>query len=173
MPHAQILSALEGHPGGRILVTTLGDDPAAGSEISITVPGRAMWEVLTLRFFLATDATVVNRFVSLVIGDGNRELFHIPQAGSQSASLTSPYIYLPNADRVDWGEGGIMMPWPPGLLFPPGWTITTRTSGLQAGDNFAAPLLYIREIPERGEGVWDELARAVATEIIERRALNV
>ena len=173
MPHARILTALEGHPGGRILVASLEDDPAAGAEINITVPGRAAWEIMAVTFTLVTSSDVAIRTVSVSFDDGQHVFVRVAMPTTQSASLTWTYSLFAGGDRQSILFGLLRQALPADLVMLPGWRITTLTSNLQAADNFGAPVLYIREIPERGEGVWDDLARAVATEIIERRAINV
>lgn len=173
MGHARVLSAFEGHPAGRILVATLGDDPAAGAEISVTVPGRATWEILTIRFLLDTNAVAGNRLVTLEFTDGNQVFFSIPPFQTAIANTIWTFQYSQDIEGNSEGTVGVSAQQIPRLVLPPGFVIQTTTPALDSGDNFAAPVLLVREIPERGEAVWDELARAVATEIIERRAINV
>lgn len=173
MPHAQILRALEGHPGGRILIASLEDDPAAGADVSITVPGRATWELLALNVAFVTDATVTNRTTFWLLDDGQHEFWRMRASGTTAASLTHHHVLSPTFSRGQTVTTIHQIPIPDPCILLPGWRIRTTTTSLQAGDNYGAPVLYVREIPERGEDVWDELARSVAREIIERRALNV
>ena len=173
MPHARVLSAFEGHPAGRILVASLGDDPAAGAEISVTVPGRAIWQIHAITAVLVADANVANRVPHFIIDDGQRTIYEVASPANHTANLTVRYSLTAGiAGDAQIAAGAVVLPLPP-LVLLPGWRIQTATDAIVAGDNWGAPVLYVTEIPERGEAVWDELARAVAVEIIERRAINV
>ncbi len=173
MPHARVLSAFEGHPAGRIIVATLGDDPAAGAEVSVTVPGRAVWQVHAITAVLVTDVSIANRVPHFIVDDGQRTMFEVASLAAHTASLTVRYSLAPGiAGDAQIAAGAVVLPIPP-LVLLPGWRIRTATDAIVAGDNWGAPVLYVTEIPERGFDVWDDLARAVARELIERRALNV
>lgn len=172
MPHAQILSAFEGHPAGRILVANLSDDPAAGAEISLTIPGRSAWDIYAVFFSMVTDANVASRFANVTLDDGQNVFARVVSPLLQGASSTRSYTYYRGADVSTVSAEGIRAPLPEPLRMLPGWRIRTETQNLRAGDNYGAMTLYAQETPERGGAVWDDLARAVAREIIERRAFD-
>jgi hypothetical protein len=132
-----------------LLVTTAGD-PAAGAEATVTVPGRARWELLSFLVTLVTDATVVNRAVQLVADDATTIYVRQPTPAVQAASLTVNYDFLGSlgyslADAVS----GLQVIGTPPLTLYPGHRIRTSTLNLQAADNYGAPVLLVREVPER------------------------
>lgn len=141
-PQGSIRSGLEG-PGFVRSIT--GTDPAAGAEISETVPTNARWRPIALRFRLVTDATVANRRPGIVLDDGATAYF-VSQAGSvQTASLTYDY----NAGTLGFTQGVFSLdqwiPLPHYLLMPGGHRIRTSTVNLAAGDNYGAPQLLVEE----------------------------
>lgn len=122
-----------------------GSDPAAGAEVSETVPTGAVWRLVAFRATLVTDATVANRRVNLTIDDGTNTLLLKPPGADQAASLT--YIYQADAN----GAAAALLsttqalPLPPDLFLRAGFRIRTATNSIQAGDNWAAPQLLVEE----------------------------
>lgn len=172
MPRAQILEAFAGHPGGRLLVATLGDDPAANTEISVTVPGRAQWRVHAISAVLVTDATVANRRPRFTFSHQGRTYYSVAGQADHTASTTVRYSAAEGiAGDAQVASGRVVLPLPP-LMLLPGSVFETETANLQSGDNWGAPVLYVTEIPERGPAVWDELVDAFAREVAERRFTN-
>jgi hypothetical protein len=173
MPRAQILEALAGYPGGRILVATLGDDPAAGAEVSVTVPGRAMWRVHSVVAQLDTDGTAANRVPRFDFAYGGRTIYSV---ASTVAATADTIVNFAAGEGCDHGgsvaAGAVTMPLPP-LLLQPGATFATVTDAIVAGDNWAAPVLYVTEIPERGPDVWAELIAALRAELSARAGMGI
>ena len=131
-------------PGYIRLVT--GSDPAAGSEVSITVPTNAVWRLRSLRLRLDTDSTVANRRVALVVDDGSTVAFTKLSPAVQAESLTRYYNFNFGlgyeegdftADTISIGIND--------LIIPEGWRIRTITANLQAGDDYHAPILVVEE----------------------------
>lgn len=119
-----------------------GTDPAAGVEISETVPTGAAWELISLFTSLVTSATAANRRPVLRIDDGSTVFFRGHQNNTISASTTSELV---------WFVGGVMLSGaatsglPHNLLLLPGWRVTTLTESFQVDDNYAAPGFVVRE----------------------------
>jgi len=132
--------------GGRgYLRTVTGTDPAAGSEISETVPTNARWRLLAIRFELVTSTTVATRRVNLVIDDGSDTIFERESPATQAADLTRRYNfaavgYAETAFTSDDVVLGI-----PALILPQGYRVRTSTTNLQSGDNYGAPILMVEE----------------------------
>jgi len=122
-----------------------GTDPAAGVEVSETVPANARWRLLGVDVALVTDATVANREVVLVLDDGVLPLAEIASGTAQAASLTRRYSFAVGVQR---GAGAVSTiinaPIPDGFLMG-GHRIRTQTTGIVAGDNFGAPQLWVEE----------------------------
>lgn len=122
-----------------------GRDPAAGAEISITVPAGAVWRVLGLRFELVTDATAADRQVDLLIDDGANTLLRIEPPAVQAASLTRGYNCGPGLPARTVLTSQFLMPLPVDTLLAGEWRIRTVTANLQAADNFGAVYLWVEE----------------------------
>lgn len=169
MPSMRVLDALAGTPGGRILVVTTGADPAAGAEISFTVSGRSALRVHAITAVLTTSATAANRVPHFIVSNGETTLYEVCGADAHTAGLAVRYSLIPHGAVVsEIAALSVVLPLPE-LYLLPGWTLTTSTDAIEADDNWGAPALYVTEIPERGEGVWDDLLAALAAEIDQRR----
>lgn len=125
--------------------TILGTDPAAGVEISETVPTAARWRLVALTATLLTDATVANRTPAILIDDGTNTVYQSGYNGSIAAS---------GGAQISWGHGvgafgstsnGAIAPLPTELMLTPGYRIRSTTIALQAGDNWGAPRYTIEE----------------------------
>lgn len=132
-----------------ILKVITGTNPAAGNEISHTVPSGKRWRLLAARFALVTDATVASRFVAFKITDGTNTLFegYATAAVSQTASLTYNYSASPILDGS--GSSGTKRVIPiPMILLGSGYTAGTSTTAIQSGDNYGAPVFLVEEYDE-------------------------
>lgn len=122
-----------------------GTNPAAGAEVSETVPTGARWRILSMSAGLATDATVANRLPAIVYDDGTTTLFRANAAQNQTASQTVPYAFVPGYGPANNGLGYPHIPLPPETFLRAGWRVRTATGSLQAGDDWAAPALHVEE----------------------------
>jgi hypothetical protein len=131
--------------GPGVIRSITGTDPAAGAEISETVPTNARWRLLALRANLTTDATVATRVVSLRLAPAATLTASIQAPNSQAASATYAYNYaLESADRALVVTADIPVRLPQNAL-PGGSTISTVTAGIVAGDNWGAPGYTVEE----------------------------
>ncbi|HEY2938147.1 MAG TPA: hypothetical protein VGJ25_16205 [Gaiellaceae bacterium] len=127
----------------------IGDDPAAGAEVALTVEKGRAWIVYAIRIPFVTDATVATRVVGLRIDDGNSVYFEAPSGAGQAASLTMAHVF--STAGFNGNEAGVRSS---GGLFVPcvllrGHRILTVTTNIQAGDNFGRPVLYVDELMDR------------------------
>lgn len=144
-PGSPIRGTMDG-PG--FIRSITGSNPAAGAQISETVPTGARWRLLALRASLVTDATVANRQFQLQFDDGTNVFADAPSQHTQTASQTNLWT---------WNRG---IGWvPTALLSTPlqnlaelplmaGYRIRTVASNFQAGDNWASPQLLVEEFLE-------------------------
>jgi hypothetical protein len=128
---------------GRILSIT-GTDPAAGAEISETVPDRRRWRILGVHFSLVTDATVADRLVHLVIDDGSNTLIQICVVTAHAASITKQYSFSNFGSTQLDPVLCFYLPLPP-LLLTAGFRIRTVTDLIEGGDNYSAPQILVEE----------------------------
>lgn len=125
--------------------------PAAGAEAVVTIPGGALWRILAVRFELVTSAVVANRFADIILDDGTTEFWRITLAPAQTASQTRQYFLAPNVGFEDSVFSGTAIYWPlPEGPYPGGFRIRTATVGIDAGDQWSTPALYVLEVGVRG-----------------------
>jgi len=130
---------------GGFIRSVVGTDPAAGVEISETVPTGARWRILSMRFSLVTDATVANRFVRVLLDDGTNIYGSASSDRAVTLSSTRVHIVSPggftysNAQDHDW------LGLPSDLWMLAGHRIRTSTVAIVAGDNYSAPVLLVEE----------------------------
>lgn len=138
---------LEGSLDTRVATRAItGTDPAAGVEISETVPTNARWRLVAFRFVFTTSATVATRTVQLEFRNAGVPVLFINSVASQTAGLIHEYIYFIGAPyALDVLGGDHLAPLPEGAWLGAGDRIDTNTSNLQAGDNFEAPRLVVEE----------------------------
>lgn len=120
-----------------------GTDPAAGAEISETVPANTIWLLNSVRFTLVTDANPAARQSHLTLSDGTTTLLNLPTTGTQIESLTRNYnahelggLIVPTGSEIDIGL-------PSDVILPAGYQLATETTLIEAGDNFGAPQLSV------------------------------
>lgn len=131
--------------GSGMLRSITGTNPAAGVEISETVPTGARWRVSTLMATLVTSSDVANRRVRILVDDGTNEFFRYKVATDQTATQTIQYIFAPLGTESGTAFSVAIVPIPPNLDLPAGARIRTNTSGLAAADDWGAPQLLVEE----------------------------
>jgi hypothetical protein len=124
-----------------------GATPAAGAEISETVPSQAFWRLYAFRFSLTTSATVATRNVSLRFDDGANVFDEAWPNLNQAQGVTAPYTFSNNAvPSIPALSTNInVMPLDDTKLLPGGFRIRTNTFGIQVGDQYTAPQYLVQE----------------------------
>jgi hypothetical protein len=142
-PGTGINSALRG-PGAVLNID--GDNPAAGAEISVTVPQGVRWRLCGIRFDFQTSAVVANRNVHVFIDDGVvTELMRVCAPSVQAAGVTVWYMAGPfGFDRIVTG-GVALVSLPINLLLKKGWRIRVQAIVMDPSDNFGPPHLTVEE----------------------------
>lgn len=129
---------------GMIIETTTTANPAAGAEVSYTNPGLIIYSCLyAIRIRLVTDATVANRRVTLIVSDvdGTTPLYVGISPIDQTASQTIDYFFGPYGVAMAAAVNSrIAIPVPP-IHWCRNMVLSTSTSGIVAGDDFAAATL--------------------------------
>lgn len=142
-PLGRILNPRDG-PGA--IRSIAGTDPAAGVEISETVPANAVWRLKSFRASLVTSAVAATRQVSIIIDDGTTTLKQVFVNATQAASLTRNYNIM-----ADWAlhataiQAELYAPLPGDLILEAGSRIRTSTVAIDGGDNWGAPQLDVEE----------------------------
>jgi len=128
---------------GRIRSIT-GNDPAAGDEISITVPARRRWKIHSIHFTLNTDATVADRIIVLQVTDGTNLFFELADPTAQIASSSIFRCFSHFGAPPSTGHYRTALSIPP-LPLAAEYQIKTSTSFIQDGDNYTTPQLLVEE----------------------------
>lgn len=124
-------------------VVVTGTGPAAGAEISETVPDGEVWELQSVQLSLVTDATAVNRNVELTLDDGSTVFFRVEAGINQSSSATTKYSFADFGFASGSAVHDTVAISLPTFVLPAGSRIKTVTASLQAGDDWGAPVLYV------------------------------
>ena len=141
-PPGRLMNAPEG-PGRLRLIT--GTNPAAGVEISETVPTNARWRLRSIRFSFTASADVATRRVRLVVDDGTTTIWRTDAQITQVASTARTYHFgrgqvtdsLNVIDTVNYGL--------PPFVLPAAARFSTLTVSLQALDNYGPPVYQVEE----------------------------
>ncbi len=138
-------------PAEVIRKVVTGDDPAAGAEVSVTVPGGELWEVQSLEVNLVTSAVVANRLPRLILDDGVTEFARIEGdiSGGQAASTSMFWTWVVGGVFHNQAASAWCSLLPP-IQLPGGYRLRTSTLGVDVGDNFGPPALYVYAYQVRG-----------------------
>jgi hypothetical protein len=141
-PGGQIENSIDG-PG--LIRTITGTDPAAGAEISETVPVGARWKLRYMVFSFVCDATVISRLPTLVFDDGGNPVWRSTPATSPAAGDNSSYQVGGSAFAYTSGQSTRTFHIPIDSVLTAGQRIRTVTGSLQAGDNYSSPIYEVEE----------------------------
>lgn len=119
--------------------------PAAGAEISETVPNLARWRLKSFNFSITTSATVANRNPRLVIDDGVNQLTLQDVGISIAASTTQQLHWVPGHANPSNQDNVLTAGLGPETILGPGYRIRTNTLLLQVGDQYTAPQYEVEE----------------------------
>ena len=122
-----------------------GTDPAAGAEISETVPTNARWNLIALFALIVTDATVANRIPGLILDDGTNVFYQVGTNVSTAASTTGRYAWASGNGAFGETASNKIGTLPVPMTLLGGYRIRTSTGSIQAGDNWGAPQLLVEE----------------------------
>lgn len=141
-PTGQLHHSIEG-PGALRVIT--GTDPAAGTELSETVPTKARWRLIAFTFQYVSSAVAGARRVELTFDDGATVYARIQPAATFDANTTARMGYLGGGSAYTPAGSAMTMPLPhPAYLFA-GHRIRTSSVGADVGDNIGAPTYLVEE----------------------------
>jgi len=133
---------LESDGPGAVLSIT-GTDPAAGAEISETVPANTIWWLQSMHSTFVTDVTVPVRQAILFLDDGSADFYVAPTSATQAASLSRRYTFAHTGENKDLVAIDYFIPIPAKTTLAAGYRVRTVTSSIVAGDNWGAPQLKV------------------------------
>jgi hypothetical protein len=142
-PGSLIEASIDGSGAIRIIT---GSDPAAGAEISETVPTGARWQLLALTASLVADANAANRIASLLFDDGASVYARMSAQFAQAANNSAVYTWgagLQFQGNVNADPKVSGLPIDHRLLA--GHRLRTIVNSIQVGDNWGAPVYCVQE----------------------------
>lgn len=140
---ASVASSLD---GAGALRSIAGTTPAAGVEVSETVPTNARWEILAFKAQLVTAVAVANRVPSLTLDDGATVYYRTSCGFLQTASSTFIWSWGPGVNALaPVANSQLQETLPVGLRLPAGHRINTVTGALQGADQWNAIQYLVRE----------------------------
>lgn len=129
---------------GRIRSIT-GSTPAAGGEISESVPGNGIWRLISFSYILTTAVAAATRASRLILDDGTNAFATLSPAATQIASLVNTYTWGPALSPLAIGVGVIQQPTPNDCVLFGGFRIRTSTQNVQAADQYTAVQYEVEE----------------------------
>jgi len=146
-------------PGGGegFIRTVTGTNPAANAEASDAVPSNAIWKLLSYSIVLVADANAANRTLRFVIDDGaaaNRRWVTEDTTAITAGQTRTRVIQRGYKAAMNIGGSGltdtdtiasITDTLPDDLVMVEAYRMRTITPGLQATDNYAAPIFQVEE----------------------------
>jgi molybdopterin-binding protein len=129
--------------GPGIVTSLIINAPAAGADLTVTVPAALRWRLVSISASLTTSATVANRQPALQLDDGANVFALIPSGNTQVASTTATYT---------WGDGLVLSTAaagqnttasPGNCLLEAGFRVRTLTTGIQAADQWTAAWMHL------------------------------
>lgn len=141
-------------PGGRVrsmvegpaqIRSITGTNPAAGAEVSETVPTGARWRLIALAVRFVTSATAANRFPILTFDDGTNVFFRADPPTQQTAGVDIGYVGGIGVERLTSTNDVRQWGFPVAMPLLAGYRIRTATAFIEADDNWGAPQLLVEE----------------------------
>lgn len=133
----------------RFTVPQVVANPAAGANVRVNVPGGSVWELLSAKFTFTASGVAGNRIVALTFNDQDGNSFAdftvntaVIAAGVGQFTFAQGLGYQVNATPFMVG-----LPTPP-IPLVPAWSIRTTTAAIDAGDQFSAVRLLVRQWSE-------------------------
>lgn len=131
--------------GAGFIRSITGTVPAAGAEISETVPANLRWRLLAFRYSLTSAVAVANRETNLTMDDGVNIFVSDTSSTTQAASLTNIYSWMQNAQRQAAAQSALFTLPLPDVYLEGGFRIRTSTTNIQAADQYTAPQYLVQE----------------------------
>jgi hypothetical protein len=122
--------------------------PAAGADISITVPNGVLWDVNSLTALFTAGAGVANRLVAFVVKNQDGQIvYQYQMATALTANQTCTFTFSEDFNSTPPAQGnGLNLLCPaPKPWFLPGWSFGTVTAAIAAADQWSAVTCWVEE----------------------------
>lgn len=130
----------------RLLVVPVAN-PAAGADWQTQADSGRAWEILAGMWKLACSATVATRYPGLAVSWAGATVWQAQDPGGVVASSSTVYSTT-SARLIEPAASvqGVGLIAAPPIYLPPGAVIGSQTKGIQAGDQYSAVNLLVREV---------------------------
>lgn len=124
----------------------VGSAPAAGANILETVPARVVWQLNSFHALLTASLAAGTRYPCLYLDDGANIFMRIGSLVNQAPNTVADYCaMIGGAFTAAVGPSIVNLPLPARVRLLPGWRIRTLIQGLDAADQFGAPIYQVDE----------------------------
>lgn len=128
---------------------SLGADPAANAEFTVTVPAGKFWEIMSISVALVQGATQTPQPI-LILDDGTDIVYEsFGSSAAQAVSTTCRYNWAPgltlSAQVGATTNVHSTAPLPLGIVLPAGGRIRSSTLGIGANSDYGQPTFYVIE----------------------------
>jgi hypothetical protein len=121
--------------------------PAAGADISFTVPNGVMWDVVSVIGTLTASAAAANRLVGWIVkNQEGTTVYQYNMTAALTAGLNATFCYSENTSSVPSAiatTNHLLMPQPVPWI-PAGWTFGTNTTNIDVGDQWSAVGIWVQ-----------------------------
>lgn len=129
------------------------NNPAAGAEASVQLPGAFVSRLITCVFTLATSAVVANRVVTLEYQDGNGAAFlRVGAAVAVTAGSTQEFSAHQHGGSGAWNTGTPVFFGLPDVFLEPGRMLVIDVDGIDVGDQLSGIVLGWERFPTGPRG---------------------
>lgn len=122
-----------------------GATPAAGAEVTETVPTGAAWRLISWSMILTTSSTVANRTVRLLIDDGTNFFYAVTEPQVIAASTPALCVFFDGATHSALANNAPIAPLPSNNRLAAGYRIRTSSLSLQANDQYGSIQYLVEE----------------------------
>lgn len=131
----------------QMLVRTVAvPSPAAGADVSVSVPAGSTWEPVSLAGTFTASAAVANRTQALIFTDGASVISRVRLSTTVTAGTVAKRALFLGAGYTAGGLGDpAIHDSMPQAVLPAAATITTSTVNIDTGDAWTAISLSVRE----------------------------
>lgn len=129
--------------------------PAAGADVSITIPNGVAWRVVSLVATLTASAAAANRFVGFVVkSQDGTTVYRYRLTAALTANLTATYCFSPDVGPAPTAvatTNNLLLPKPDEVI-PAGWTFGTSTLNIDTADQWSSVAVWAETLlPAAGE----------------------
>ena len=147
----QMLAGVRRDTGNLAILTP--DNPAAGANLTLTLPPAHYTILQSVQFALTTDANVANRYVNVdYIARGGVQNIRNAATVLVTANTTAQVFQFDSAHTVsEWNTGTAVFAPLLDVPLPAGWSVRITVDSIQVGDQIASAKVVGWQFYEQNE----------------------